>query len=142
LDTTAARIAALSLVLVTGCAAAINNYPGWDAGRGMVSVRRAGAVDSAFARAIAAFSAEGLTIENADRAAGFIVSNPLPYSTMNPRLFTYRATVLRIPGADSAEILLSGTERYGVDRADPEHPLKPDSGAGFSRIDRIAARLR
>ena len=116
--------------------------PGWDPERSMLSVRLGGITRSdAHARTVAAFAAEGQTIQAADATAGFIVTTETGRSLLlYTQRFTYRATVVQ--AGDSVEVLLSGSS-YNV--TGQTHtatlPLSPND-ATFLVLARVAARLR
>lgn len=128
---------------VGACYAAIHNYPGWDPQRRMIVLRRAQPRDSLFRLVVAAFTAEGLTISNADAGTGFVTSTPVERSgeIINRYTDTYRATVIAL-GRDSSEVLLSGDTRHESGTGRPLIRMKPDSSAAFLRLDRIARQLR
>jgi hypothetical protein len=136
-------LAALGLVAcLAACVHTIAAPAEWDDGRKALVVALPDSAPAAFAKIMAAFAAEGLAVQNADRAAGFVLSQPVSSMVDLVSVSTeYRATILA--SGRGSEILLGGTmTSAGALGGGPQTmALHPISAECWQLLERLRARL-
>ena len=89
----------------------------------------------AYRRAVAAFSAEGLSIEAGNAEAGYLTSTPVEVpGIIGSGICHYRATVTAAGSAAEVALVVN----YGT----PERRMEPVDAEFWRRLQRLAARLR
>jgi hypothetical protein len=136
------------LVALAGCATATPALrQGWVPERHAVVVPVAQPRAQVFERTVAAFSAEGLAIENADAGAGFVVAAPMAWNAAldaTTYALHYRASVIATAGGSDVALSVGVSEASTpLGRVNPaETPGRPANVEPWRRLQRIADRLR